>query len=192
MSKIKTKSLLRSFIVVPMLATGLTLNAFTASVDQFVTKQTSTEQSAEISPEILKLQKEREEKAAKIDAYYKRYDAPLEGYGMKMVLVAEEHGLDPFLLPAIAMREQGGGRVLPNNCPGKTKNYNTFGWASGKVCFKSFDEAIDTVGMKLGTLSFYKGKSSFAKLQTYNPPSVVHRYAHEVVAIMNTIEAINI
>jgi hypothetical protein len=124
-----------------------------------------------------------------IDQYFSDRNMPLEGYGELMVRVADEYGLDWALLPAIAVREQSGGKVLPYNCPGKTKNYNTFGWGSGRICFTSFDVAIETVGMKLGTLSYYKGKSTYAKLQTYNPPSVVPTYAEEVIAIMNAIKS---
>lgn len=187
MKQIKT-NLISSFIIIPLVATSVSMNAFTSSVNQSIGTTTTVQEEIIVSPEEAKMQEERELKAAKIDAYYANNDMPLEGYGMQMVLVAEKYGLDPYLLPAIAIREQGGGRVLPYNCPGKMKNYNTFGWASGKVCFSSFEKAIDTVGMKLGTLSYYKGKTTFAKLQTYNPPSVIPRYAHEVVALMKKIE----
>ena len=112
---------------------------------------------------------------------------PLAGHGKKFVEVADKYKLDYRLLPALAVREQSGGLRLPHNCPGKTKNYNAFGWGSGRICFTSFDQAIETVGMKLGTLSFYKGKPTLKLLQTYNPPSVVPRYAYEVMAIMASI-----
>lgn len=125
---------------------------------------------------------------ALIDAYYAKRGMPLEGYGEKMVAVADQYGLDWRLLPAIAVREQSGGKVLPHNCPGRTVNYNVFGWASAKICFTSYDQAIETVGMKLGTLSWYKGKELVPLLQTYNPPSIVKDYAYEVIAIMNAIQ----
>lgn len=128
-----------------------------------------------------------DDRAAKIDKYFADRNMPLAGYGKVMVEVSDQYGLDWRLLPAIAIREQSGGKVLPHNCPGKTKNYNTFGWGSGSICFKSFEEAIRTVGMKLGTLSYYKGKTTEGKLKTYNPPSVVPTYAQEVIAIMNRI-----
>lgn len=122
-----------------------------------------------------------------IDQYFNERNMPLEGQGELMVRVADQYGLDWRLLPAISIREQSGGKVLPWNCPGKTKNFNVFGWGSGSICFTSFEEAIETVGMKLGTHRYYAGKTTFAKLQTYNPPSVVELYAQEVIAIMNAI-----
>lgn len=122
-----------------------------------------------------------------IDQYFAKRNMPLAGYGKKMVEVADQYGLDWRLLPAISVREQSGGKVMPYTCPGRTKNYNVFGWASAKVCFTSFDQAIETVGMKLGTLSYYKGKTLVQILKTYNPPSVLPTYSQEVIAIMDAI-----
>lgn len=191
MSHNKTKSIINSFIIVPLLTTAISMNAFTASINTALVAQ-NQEQTQTLSPEEIAKQKDRTEKAAKIDAYYAKNNMPLKGYGMKMVLVAEKNNLDPYLLPAISVREQTGGKVLPYNCPGKTKNHNTFGWASGRICFTSFDEAIETVGMKLNTLSFYKGKTTQAKLKTYNPDSVVNGYSVQVMNIMKTIESTTI
>ncbi len=122
-----------------------------------------------------------------IDAYFIKRKMPLAGHGKKFVEVADQYGLDWRLLPALSVREQSGGLRLPYNCPGKTKNYNAFGWGSGSNCFTSFDQAIELVGMNLGTHRYYAGKSTYAKLQTYNPPSVVAAYASEVISIMNAI-----
>lgn len=128
-------------------------------------------------------------RAALIDAYFKKKNMPLEGYGAKMVEVADQYNLDYRLLPALAVREQSGGLRLPRSCPNKTVSYNVFGWASGKTCFTSYNQAIETVGMKLGTLSYYKGKPIIKLLQTYNPPSVAPQYAYEVIVIMTSINA---
>ena len=139
------------------------------------------------APEII-----TDNRPALIDQYYSERNMPLAGYGTKMVEVADKYGLDWRLLPAIAVREQSGGKVLPHNCPNRTVNYNVFGWASAKVCFTSYDQAIETVGMKLATLPYYKGKDLVGILQTYNPPSIVAAYAYEVIAIMEKIENGNI
>lgn len=159
-----------------------------ASIDKaMLAADMSTETS--LSPEAQKLQLEREEKAAKIDAYYAKYDMPLKGTGMKMVLAAEKHGLDWRLVPAIAVRESSGGK---NDC----KN-NPFGWGSCKIGFESYDHAIEVVALNLGgdnpkTARYYEGKTVRGILQTYNPPSVVPTYADEVIAIMNKIENIKV
>lgn len=190
MSSTKTKSILRSFIVIPMIATSLSLSSFTASVDQFVATQ--ADDSQKISAEDRALQLEREENAAKIDAYFAKGDMPLEGYGMKMVLAAEKHDLDWRLIPAIAVRESTGGR---HAC--KSVSYSAFGWGSCKISFKSYDHAIESLAEHLGgnnpkTARYYANKSIEQILKTYNPPSVVPKYAQEVIAVMNKIEEVKI
>lgn len=125
----------------------------------------------------------RQDRAAKIDAYYGKYDLPLVGYGMKMVLEAEENNLDWRLLPAIAMRESTGGKFACYN--------NPFGWGSCKIKFKTFDDAIDAVATNLGgnnpnTEKYYKDKTSEEKLHRYNG-TVVKTYVADVVRIMDKI-----
>lgn len=172
-----------------MLATSISMNAFTASINT-VMQLTETKPVAQVqtvTPEMEKLQMERELVAAKIDAYYGKYDLPLEGYGMKMVLAGEKNGISPLLLAAIAMRETTGGKFACHN--------NPFGWGSCKIKFNSFDHAIDVVAMNLGghnprTASYYKGKSLEGILKTYN--SVIPTYTKEIIGIMTKIENIKI
>jgi hypothetical protein len=190
MSSTKTTTILRSFIIVPMLATSMSLTAFTEKVDSYIITSFAEEKAGEaLSQEEITLQKEREVKAAKIDAYYAKHNLPLEGYGMEMVLAAETHNLDWRLLPALAMRETTGGKFA---C-----KFNPFGWGSCKIGFESFSEAITSVAAHLGgnnprTARYYKGKDVRGILTTYNPPSVVPTYADEVISIMKKIESITI
>mgnify|MGYP002345051049 CR=1 FL=1 len=123
----------------------------------------------------------------KIDAYFKKHDAPLEGYGRKMAEVAFENDIDYRLLPAIAMRESTGGKYA---CK-KVKN-SPFGWGSCKISFDTMDKSIETVGRNLGgnnpnTDHHYADKSVKEILQKYNPPSIVPNYAGEVMKIMKDI-----
>lgn len=166
----------------------MSMNTFMASIDKAMLSADMITQTV-LSPEEQKLQLEREERAAKIDAYYARHDLPLEGYGMKMVLEAEKYGVDWRLAPALAMRETTGGKFACHN--------NPYGWGSCKIKFESFDQAIETVIMNLGghnprTARYYKGKTVRGILETYNPPSVVPTYADEVLAIMNKIDSIKL
>ncbi len=181
----KTKSIIRAFIIVPMLASSLSMNSFTASIQSAVLAAGQSDTVALLSPEQLKLQKEREEIAAKIDAYYTKYDLPLAGYGMTMVLAGEKYSVDPYLIAGLAMRESTGGKFACYN--------NPFGWGSCKIKFQSFEEAINVVARHLGghdekTARYYAGKDTRGILQTYNPPSIVLRYADEVMGIMKKIE----
>jgi hypothetical protein len=129
----------------------------------------------------------QEAQAKAIDAYFKEHDMPLLGMGMKMVLEAEKNDLDWRLLPAIAVRESTGGKF---DCV-KVKN-NAFGWGSCKISFNSNEKAIETVARNLGgnnpnTSHHYDNKTVKQILNAYNPPSVVPKYAEQVISIMNAI-----
>lgn len=180
MSSTKINSIFKSFIVIPMIATSLSLSAFTAEIDQFVAAKADDQA---LSVEAKALQMEREEKAAKINAYYGKYDLPLTGYGMAMVLAGEKYGVDPFLIASLAMRESTAGKRIPRG------SYNAFGW--GNARFESFDHAIDTVAKNLGghnerTAHYYKDKSLERVLKAYN--SVIPTYTSEILSIMKRID----
>lgn len=137
--------------------------------------------------EEVKLEEARAKKAQAIDAYFKKYDMPLVGTGMKMVIEAEKNDLDWRLLPAIAVRESTGGKFA---C--KKVAHSFFGWGSCKINFKSTDSAIETVALNLGgnnpnTDHHYAGKTTKEILQKYNPPSIVPKYADQVMGIMDAI-----
>jgi len=130
----------------------------------------------------------RLDKAAKIDAYFGRYNLPLEGYGMKFVLEAEKNGLDWRLLPSLAMAESTGCKFIINS------THNCFGWGGGKIKFTSFDQGIEVVAWNLGgnnpnTARYYKGKTTSQIIDKYNPPSVVASYNGKIHMIMGRIDA---
>ncbi len=190
MSSTKTKQILRSFIVVPMIATSLSLSSFTASIDQFIAAQADDSQTSQERA----LQVEREEKAAKIDAYFAKSNMPLAGNGMKMVVEAEKNGLDWRLIPAIAVRESTGGRFACKRFP-----ENAWGWHSCKAGLGgSTQKAIELIAQHLGgnhpkTARYYEDKDTNEEiLRTYNPPSVVPTYAQEVISLMNKIQEVQI
>lgn len=126
-------------------------------------------------------------KADAIDSYFKGKGMPLAGTGKKMVLEAEKNGLDWRLVAAISVRESTGGKQACIRVPN-----NAFGWGSCKIGFKTMDAAIETVARNLGgnnpkTATHYDNKSTLEILRAYNPPSIVPKYAEQVIAIMNTI-----
>lgn len=177
------KHLINSFIIVPLVATSLSMNTLTASVNEAVSKIVASAET--MSAQELALQADREAKAAKIDAYFAQYDLPLAGHGMQMVLSAEKNSLDWRLLPALAMRESTGGKFI---C--KDSN-NPYGWGSCKIHFDSFEEATDTVAAHLGgnmerTARYYANKTIEQKLKAYN--SVIPSYTADIFSIMNKIE----
>jgi len=126
-------------------------------------------------------------KAEAIDLYFKSRSMPLAGLGAKMVLEAKKHELDWRLVAAIAVRESTGGK---HACK-KVEN-NPFGWGSCKIGFDSVEESIETVARNLGgnnpkTARHYDNKSTIQILRAYNPPSIVPKYAEQVISIMNVI-----
>ncbi len=131
--------------------------------------------------------KDLKAKADAIDIYFRDHGMPLAGQGEKMVIEAEKNDLDWRLIPAIAVRESTGGR---NDCI-KVEN-NPFGWGSCKIGFDTVEEAIETVAKNLGgnnpnTERHYADKTTKQILRAYNPPSIVLRYAEQVMKIMSDI-----
>ena len=129
----------------------------------------------------------KKSKAEAIDSYFRKYDMPLEGTGMKMVEEAEKYDLDWRLLPAIAVRESTGGKFA---C--KKATFNPFGWGSCKINFKSNEHAIETVARNLAgenpnTAKHYAGKDTEGILLAYNPPHIVPKYVPQVMKIMENM-----
>lgn len=128
----------------------------------------------------------RQEKADAIDAYFAKYDAPLQGHGMKFVIEADKNEIDWRLLPAIAMRESTGGKQACKKVPN-----SVFGYGSCKISFKSIDDSIEIVAHSLGgnninTARHYDGKTTTQILKKYN--SVIPGYTNQVVKMMKTIK----
>lgn len=175
----------RGLVLIPFLTTGSPLamlqNFKVPAQDEagkgiFVAFAPGAVSKEEVSPSF-------EERAAKIDAYYKKRGMPLEGYGAKMVEEAEKNNLDWRLLPAIAIRESTGGKFACHS--------NPFGWGSCKIKFNTWDESIETVARNLGgnnpaTAQYYKDKTTVEKLARYN--SVIPAYTAEIFEFMELIE----
>lgn len=162
-------------------STRISPSLLVQKVNTEVTGKAALNQAALVEAQILKA------KADAIDAYFTNHNMPLAGTGMIMVTESEKNDLDWRLLPAIAARESTGGR---NACI-KVKN-NAFGWGSCKIGFKSTAEAIATVAKNLGgnnpnTSYHYDNKTTLEILHAYNPPSIVPKYAEQVISIMDTI-----
>lgn len=175
--------------MLPLIATTLSIQPITKAELASDTANVQTNEAAltpELSPS--KEEKLRQERADKIDAYFRERNMPLEGTGMKMVLESEKNDIDWRLLPAIAVRESTGGKYA---CK-KVKN-SVFGYGSCKINFKSIDDSIEIVARSLGgnnprTAHHYKDKTLEEIIKAYNPPSVIPKYYNQVLSIMNAIE----
>jgi hypothetical protein len=125
--------------------------------------------------------------AQAIDGYFARHDMPLRGLGATMAIESELNNIDWRLLAAITVRESTGGKNACDN-----SKHNAFGWGSCKIGFKSDEEAIKTIAQNLGgnnplTAKSYNNKSVIQILHAYNPPSIIPKYAEQVMSIMNDI-----
>lgn len=84
----------------------------------------------------------------------KRYDSPLTDSAEQFIKVCFNYSLPCYLLPSIAGLESTFGHfIYPDS-------YNPFGWGGGYIKFKSWDEAIETVGKGLKVNYIEKGAES--------------------------------
>jgi hypothetical protein len=171
----------RAFIALPLLLANLPLSLIGGSFLPSVSEALNFNIVEKVSLEEIALLKQAES----IDAYFGKWNLPLTGYGMVFAKVALKYDLDPFLLPAIAMRETTGGKFT---CGG----LNAFGYGSCTIFFDTFEESIEAVGKAISgnhpRIAYaYEGKDVKGILETYNPPSVVPTYAKEVMSIMDKI-----
>ncbi len=179
---------LRSVMITPLLVSTLSFGSIdTAGMQSKVlaiSSQSNTEEIQASTQEQITMRL----RADKIDAYFRDRNMPLEGYGMKMVQVAEENNIDWRLLPAISVIETTGGK---NICKSKEGANNPFGYGSCKIAFDNINESIETVGRNLGgnnprTASYYKNKDLDGILKSYN--SVIPTYNKKIRGVMDRIE----
>ena len=186
MQKNKKFSFVHSFIALPFMVATLPFGQGPVISNNPIAAIVQKQQEA-LSPEEAHAALVTEQ-AAKIDRYFEGKNLPMAGHGEKLVLEAEKNGIDPFLVAAIGMRESTGGL---HKCKSVPNNY--FGWHSCKKGFDSVDKAIETVSRNLGgnnpnTAYHYDNKSTRGILEAYNPPTIVARYADQVMGSMEDIE----
>lgn len=121
-----------------------------------------------------------DDRADRIDAYFAKYNMPLEGYGEVFIESAAQCDMDWRLLPAIAIRESSGGKHMQYN--------NPFGWGGAQIPFESMEDAIMSVGSHLcgneeNTAKYYASTTVQEKLYRYNG-TVIASYPTEVKWIM--------
>ncbi len=82
-----------------------------------------------------------EEKAAKIEALFSRYNSPMSGLGKLIINRATECGGDYKIIVAIAGNESGFGRI-------PYKLYNPFGYLDG-VQYANWEDAVNQISCKI-------------------------------------------
>jgi len=93
---------------------------------------------------------------------------PLYPYAQLLVDTADKYGLDFRLIPAIAIVESSGGRVMVPN------SYNAWGFENGATKFASWEDAIEKVAKTLKTGYIDQGLVTPEQIMPkYAPPSVL-------------------
>ncbi len=189
---------LHSFILLPLLVTNIS-GGVDSKIDlsALEDKIKSGFGVTEMIDEQTALLEEQKIKAAKIDAYFGKYELPAEGHGMAMVVAADKYGLDWRLIPALAKLETTGGKHTCKNPKGKN---NWFGWGSCKIGFDSVEESFEIIAMNLSgnnpkTANYYKGKTVEKILDVYNPPTtpgITPNYHKLAFKIMSEIESMEV
>ena len=88
---------------------------------------------------------------------------PLEEYSKTIVDTSDKYNLDYRLIPAIAMKETGGGSTAPEG------SYNAWGFGNGKSYFTSWEKAIQSVAKTL--------KERYADRGLVTPEQIMPVYA---------------
>ena len=111
----------------------------------------------------------------------------LEPYSHTIVEVSDKYGIDYKLIPAIAMKESGGGNKAP---PG---TYNAWGFENGKTRFDSWNQAIETVAKTLKERYVEKGLITPDQIMpVYAPPQITSggKWAKDVNYFFTKMESL--
>ncbi|MEX2028196.1 MAG: hypothetical protein WD988_01715 [Candidatus Curtissbacteria bacterium] len=110
----------------------------------------------------------------------------LEPHSQYMVEIADKYGIDYKLIPAISIKESGGGNNIPQD------SFNAWGFENGKTKFGSWEQAIDIVGKTLKTRYIDKGLITPEQIMpVYAPPAVLNGggWARDINFLFSKIES---
>lgn len=94
---------------------------------------------------------------------------PLAKYSAFMVETADKYEIDYRFIPAIAMKESGGGSAAPMG------TFNAWGFENGRTQFTSWESAIDRVGKTLKDRYVAKGLTTPDEIMPiYAPPAIAN------------------
>src|SRR3989338_11183407 len=112
---------------------------------------------------------------------------PLEPYSQYIVEVSDKYGIDYRLIPAIAMKESGGGVTIDQS------THNAWGWENGITNFSSWESAIETVGKTLKKNYIAKGLVTPEQIMVvYAPPQVETggKWAQDINLLFSQMESL--
>lgn len=184
-----------SIAALTMGAVGITTEAFAPDVTMIQELQQALDKVQIVDQSEMVDGLTREERIAKVAAYFETYNMPAAQYAESFVRYADEYGVDWTLVPAIAFLESSGFR---NSC--KSATFSGLGWGSCKINFSSYDESIRIVTMNLAghnpkTARYYADKTPYEILNAYNPkyvPGISKNYHGNALEIMSEIKVLHV
>lgn len=112
---------------------------------------------------------------------------PLEPYSELMVETADKYKIDYRLIPAIAMKESGGGGAV------KLESHNAWGFENGRTYFDSWEQAIDAVGKTLKEKYVDRGLVTPEQIMAvYAPPQLLTggKWARDINYFFSKLESL--
>jgi hypothetical protein len=113
-----------------------------------------------------------------------KYNSPLEPLSKKIVTTSDKYNLDYRLLTAIALKESGGCRVIPEN------SYNCWGWgihSKGTLMFDSYEEGLDVVGKGIKEKYIDMGYTTIEEIMSKYAHASSTTWADDVVFYMDQL-----
>lgn len=114
-----------------------------------------------------------------------RYHSPLEPYADYIVEVSNSYGIDPRLIPAIAMQESNLCKKAPEN------SFNCWGYGiyGGKIRnFSSFKDGIEAVAFSLSQNYVKKGFATIEQIMSKYTPNNTNNWVVSVAHFMSQME----
>lgn len=114
-------------------------------------------------------------------------NTPLAPHSELLVEAADKYNLDWRLIPAIAMKETGGGTTA------KANSYNAWGFGNGRAGFNSWEEAINIVAKTLKEKYIDRGLVTPEQIMAvYAPPqlSTGGRWAKDINYFFSRLESL--
>lgn len=111
----------------------------------------------------------------------------LEPHSQLMVETADKYSLDYRLIPAIAMKESGGGNAVPEI------SHNAWGFENGATQWESWEEAIDNVGKTLKERYVDRGMTTPEQIMAiYAPPQLLTggKWAKDINLFFSKMESL--
>lgn len=146
-----------------------------------VVSQPSVESPKPTNTMVASIIAKADDRAARLEKYFQANTSPFSGSADDFVAIADKYELDWTLLPAIAKLESQLGQQVP------AYSYNPYGWNNGRMRFRGWIEATETVASGLrsryaptGEVTAYRIGRMYAESPTW--ASRVTRYQTEIGA----------